>query len=166
MHKLETLYSMFGLDKEEKLKQMIQRRLDYTVSIIDKTKRNKLDSAVFVIKRANPLIDSISKQAKLVRMDVQNQISDTIYNNTEKFKTVTSLFVVLAGTILIVLISLFYFLRFDISGRIKAENDLQEKNMQLQYAYEDMETKITFRNIELERQNIELKKRINELEKR
>lgn len=166
MKKLDTLYQEFHLDTLGKLKGMIQRRLDYTIKIIDKTRIGQSDSAVITIKKANPIIDSISKQSDKVRVDVHNQIASQIFINTEKFKTVTTLVVILGIIVFIILMTVFFLLKYDISGRVKAEQELQDKNQELQHAYEDLETKITFRSLDLEREILALKQRINELEKK
>lgn len=164
--KLDSFYNHFNLDTEGKLKGMIRRRLRHTEIIIGKTKRNEMDSAVQAIKNANPIIDSINRQARVVRMEVNTRVNTQVADHAQKFKIVTWLIGALAFIVLIILVTFFFWLKYDISGRIKAEHALQDKNQELQYAYEDLESKITFRNLELEQENDKLKKQIKALENR
>ncbi|GAC1381392.1 MAG: hypothetical protein NVSMB45_06120 [Ginsengibacter sp.] len=54
---------------------------------------------------------------------------------------------------------------YDVTSLVESRKIIEEKALQLQHANEDLEVKVAFRNIQLEKENLELKKKIQLLEK-
>lgn len=52
---------------------------------------------------------------------------------------------------------------YDVTEAVLAKMELQETANRLKAAYEDLEVKVKFRNIELEKKNVELQNKLNEL---
>jgi PAS domain S-box-containing protein len=52
---------------------------------------------------------------------------------------------------------------YDVTESVKAQQGLAETADRLQQAYEDLEVKVKFRNLELEQQNLELQKKLDGL---
>jgi methyl-accepting chemotaxis protein len=164
----------------DSLKALLEARLEISKRYIDMRREMGIDSILKTFGttgRGKAITDKIRKISLKIDQNQSGELRRLLRANYENLgsavNTLIALIAVIIGTLLIVLI----LLRRDISGRIRAEKQLQDLNKDLEQkvedrtedlkrSFEDTEAKVRFRNLELEKQNRELQKRNDELENR
>lgn len=163
----------------EILEDLMTKRHQYSESYVITRQEKGLKAAIDLFKsrnNGNRMMDSIRTTTKNIENMEVDSLENLLDNRENQVKEMTNLLLVLISVIFITLILVLIIISRDITGRVKAEKGLKELNQTLEQqvqartedlkrSFEDMEVKVKFRNLELEKQNLALNKRIAELEK-
>jgi C4-dicarboxylate-specific signal transduction histidine kinase len=165
--------------KARTLSQLIETRKKYSEQYVTTRQEKGINSAIALFqmqRNGNKIMDSIRDITDNIEVIETGWLQNKLRAREEQYEQLSNLIFGLVGIITATLIFVIWLLSRDITGRVKAETNLMALNQNLEQqvetrtkdlkrSFEDMEVKVKFRNLELERQNLELSKRIAELEK-
>ncbi|RYD73883.1 MAG: hypothetical protein EOP53_19285 [Sphingobacteriales bacterium] len=165
--------------KVSKLHSLLETRKKYSEQYVVTRQEKGINSAIALFQQqsnGNKIMDSIRNVTNQIEALETNWLQEKLNSRETQYQELTRMIFLLAGLIVFTLALVTWILSRDITGRVKAENNLKILNQdlekqvetrtsELKRAFEDMEVKVRFRNLELEQQNINLQKRIAELEK-
>lgn len=161
------------------LAQLLDRRKVLTQLYIDTRQQKGLQASVAELMKGEGL--SISARIRTTSRDIRQKeaaaLQVLLKENYRGLQDALKILIGLIAVIIFTLLLVLYLLKRDISGRIKAEKQLQDLNRDLEEkveqrtedlkrSFEDTEAKVKFRNLELEKQNRELLKKVAQLEAR
>lgn len=166
-------------DKVVDLSRLVNTRKTYSEQYVIVRQEKGINSAIALFKmrkNGNLIMDSIRLVTDEIDALETNWLEDKLQSRETKYKELTNMIFWLAGLITLTLVLVVWILSRDITGRIKAEKNLKDLNMNLEQqveartrelkrSFEDMESKVKFRNLELEQQNLELNQRLSEMQK-
>jgi C4-dicarboxylate-specific signal transduction histidine kinase len=127
------------------------------------------------------LMNEIRNYSNNWQQEETNHMNEHIINNQNSMKNALLVFIALLLLIVFLLVSAFMMFRRDLAGRAKAERLLFESNSKLselnnslemkvrqrtedlKRTMEDVEAKVTFRNLELEKLNLENQEKIRDM---
>ena len=165
--------------KARTLARLIETRKKYSEQYVITRQEKGINSAIALFqmqRNGNKIMDSIRDITDNIEVIETGWLQNKLRAREEQYEQLSNLIFGLVGIITATLIFVIWLLSRDITGRVKAESNLMALNQNLEQqvetrtkdlkrSFEDMEVKVKFRNLELERQNLELSKRIAELEK-
>ncbi|MGZ5243017.1 MAG: CHASE3 domain-containing protein [Bacteroidia bacterium] len=160
------------------LKKLFEARKYYTEQYIIVRQEKGINSAIALFqmqKNGNKIMDSIRQVTSEIETLETNWLQDKLSSREAQYQELTQMVFWLIGLITLTLALVIWTLSRDITGRIKAEYNLRILNQNLEQqvdartkelkrSFEDMESKVKFRNLELEQQNHSLNKRITDME--
>ncbi len=157
-----------------RLASLMETRHSYSESYIITRHTKGLSAAVQLFKErtnGNLIMDSIRSEIQQIEKLEFTFLKNILNNREHQVKEMSELQLGLIGVIVIALALVLVLLSRDITGRLKAEKNLkdlnatleqqiEERTEELKRSFEDMEAKVKFRNLELEKQNLELRKKL------
>ncbi|MES2764443.1 MAG: CHASE3 domain-containing protein [Bacteroidota bacterium] len=162
----------------DSLPALFQRRKEISEDYVRIRQEKGLDSTFAIFGKGMEgkiITDKIRTISQKIGKSESASLRKLLKENYESFGEAAKILTFLIAVIIVTLITVFALFRRDISGRRRAEKQLQELNKDLEQkvedrtedlnrSFEDTEAKVKFRNLELEKQNRDLLKRNNELE--